>query len=174
MTKTENEDFLSSESFAKLLKLKGSLSWKEFVDNLQAQKLKDRKLNQEAFRSYGYVVERRKKVLEERNLTKDKICKFCFEKNYGDPQVLENSDFAQLIFDERQPLLEALGINLQTLYQRFEQHKIPASAAYCPRCISYDNLFQFEEIYRKIIPEANKLDMLGEIRQHRANGLLPQ
>ena len=160
--------FLQSEDYEKLMMIKGSRSWHDWIGSLQASKPKSPRPQPPDFRSEParYVRYRKTATLRRLGLSKSKVCRFCFSKFYSDPQVLEQRDFAVLIKARMPDLIAGLGLTDESLRLRFEEQSLPAEALCCPRCFAYSNIRTFSELLDLVIPELSQQQQLDEIKRH--------
>ena len=161
--------FLQSEDYEKLMMIKGSRSWHDWIGSLQAQKVQPSRPQPPDFRSEParYVRYRKTATLRRLGLNKSKVCRFCFSKRYSDPQVLEQRDFAVLIKARMPDLIAGLGLTDESLRLRFEEQSLPAEALCCPRCFAYSNIRTFSELLDLVIPEISNRMLLNEIKAHQ-------
>ena len=160
--------FLQSEDYEKLMMIKGSRSWHDWIGSLQAQKVQPSRPQPPDFRSEParYVRYRKTATLRRLGLNKSKVCKFCFDKNYTNPQILQEKDFAVLIKARMPDLIAALGLSDEGLRKRFEGQSLPPVAMACPRCSAYANIRTFAELLDQILPELSQQQQLDEIKRH--------
>ena len=165
--------FLQSEDYEKLMMIKGSRSWHDWIGSLQAQKVQPSRPQPPDFRSEParYVRYRKTATLRRLGLNKSKVCRFCFSKCYSNPQVLEQRNFVALIAARMPDVLVAFGITDEALRLRFEEQSLPAEALCCPRCSAYANIRTFGELLDSIIPELSQQQLLNEIKEHQQGSL---
>ena len=151
-----------------LMTAKGNRSWHAFVKDMQASKPKSPRPQPPDFRSEParYLRFRKTATLRRLGLSKSKVCKFCFNKNYTNPQILQEKDFAVLIKARMPDLIAGLGLTDEALRLRFEEQSLPTIAMACPRCFAYSNIRTFSELLDSIIPELSQQQQLDEIKRH--------
>jgi hypothetical protein len=147
---------LPAEAAERLLALKGSSSWEEFINQVEPLlKHKDAPM-------LFYF----KKNLAEMNLSEGEVCHIC-KKHSVHPQILQKLNYLDIVYNYASSM--GIKVSQEVLQQRFVEAGYESEMLGCPYCHALGGNVPFDIMLHELLPELTILSLQCAYQINKCN-----